>query len=420
MTSIRIEGGTPLQGSVSIQGSKNAALPMMAAAILHEGTTVLYNCPRITDVFCMETILNSLGARTSWEGNKITIDCSVIQETHVPPLLANRMRSSIILMGSLLGRKGNVNITHPGGCTIGSRPIDLHIRMLQNMGVYVYEEKNGTLNASAKQLKGGEIYFSKPSVGATENALLAAVSAAQATTLYNCSMEPEVSHLCHFLNAMGSEITGVGTRVLHIQGQSVFHDVEHEVPADRIVAGTYLYAGAITRGKVTLLNPPLEEMEAVLAAYEKMGGQYEVKSGKLVSDSAGVAEPILFVETAEYPGFPTDMQSVLMTVMTTLHGRGLVRETIFEDRFKIAGQLNQMGANVLLDGRDALVMGSSKLMGSKIFAEELRGGAALILAALAAQGTTVLTHIHYIDRGYEHIEVDLIALGAKIERITGE
>lgn len=420
MTSFRVEGGTPLRGELSIQGSKNAALPMMAAAILHEGITVLKNCPRITDVFCMENIMNSLGAKTVWEGNQITIDCSCIHETHVSAQLANSMRSSIILMGSLLGRKGSIHITHPGGCTIGARPIDMHIQMFQKMGVYIAEEACGALDASVSQLKSGTIRFSKQSVGATENALLAAVLAAGTTTLYNCSKEPEVIHLCRFLNAMGSDIRGIGTAVLVIRGQKALRDTEYTVPPDRIAAGTYLYAGAITRGRITLLNPPVEELTAVLAVYQKMGGQYQVKSGKLIADSTLVSQAVSFVETSEYPGFPTDMQSVLMAVMTTLEGRGLIRETIFEDRFKIVSQLNRIGANVLLDGRDALVMGNRKLTGGRIFAEELRGGAALILTALAASGTTVIDNAHFIDRGYERMEDAITALGGKMERITGE
>jgi len=419
LTNIRIKGGVPLTGSVCIQGSKNAALPMMAAALLHEGITVLNNCPRITDVFCMEEILNSLGVKTSWKGNRITIDCSCVLQTHVASCMANCMRSSIILMGSMLGRKGCISIAYPGGCIIGKRPIDIHIHTFQQMGIYI-EECAGILNASVKQLKGEEIHFPKSSVGATENALLAAVLAKGTTILHNCSFEPEVIHLCGLLNAMGADITGIGTGILVIRGKQSLHDTEYTVPADRIAAGTYLYAGAITRGKITLINPPMDELTAILEVYEKMGGQYEVNSGKLVSNSNLVSEAISFVETSEYPGFPTDMQSVLMAVMTTLNGTGQIRENIFEDRYKIVPQLNRMGANILLDGRDALIEGGCRLTGCHIFAEELRGGAALILAGLSARGTTVIDNPHFIDRGYEDIEGVITALGGKIERNTGE
>jgi len=419
LTSIRIEGGVPLNGTVCIQGSKNAVLPMMAAALLHEGTTVLDNCPRITDVFCMEEILNSLGVRTSWKGNRITIDCSSVRRAHVASNMANCMRSSIILMGSMLGRKGRISIAYPGGCIIGKRPIDIHIHTLQQMGVYI-EECGGVLKASAEQLKGAEIHFPKSSVGATENALLAATLAEGMTILHNSSYEPEIIHLCGLLVAMGADITGIGTRTLVIRGKQTLHDTEYTVPADRIAAGTYLYAGAITRGKVTLINAPIDELKATLEVYEKMGGQYEVNSGKLVSNSNSVSEAISFVETSEYPGFPTDMQSVLMAVMTTLSGSGQIRESIFEDRYKIVPHLNQMGANILLDGRDALITGGSRLTGRHIFAEELRGGAALILAGLAARGTTVIDNPHFIDRGYEDIEGVITAFGGKIHRNTGE
>lgn len=415
MDSIRIEGGKPLQGSVYIQGSKNAALPMMAAALLNEGTTVLNNCPRIADVACMEAILKHLGAKISWEGNRIEIDCSCILETCVPPEHANCMRSSVVLMGSMLGRMGRISISYPGGCTIGKRPIDIHMQVLKQMGVYIREQE-GVLEAHADKIKCCETTFPKVSVGATENAVLTAVAAEGTTVLHNCAVEPEITHLCGLLTAMGAEIEGIGTKTLRITGGRVLHDAEYTVPADRIVAGTYLYAGAITRGAVTLINPPLGELGAILAVYEKMGGQYQVNGGKLVTDSARISKPVPFIQTEIYPGFPTDMQSILMAVLATVEGKSTIREELFEDRFKVVSLLNQMGARIQLDSRDALIEGGAELKGCRVFAEELRGGAALILAGLAAEGTTVVENPHFIERGYEDICRVITALGGTIER----
>lgn len=415
MGEIWIDGEIPLSGQVQIQGSKNAALPMMAAALLHDGVTVLHRCPRIADVYAMEKILISLGVKTSWEQHTLTLDCRKIKGSEITGVYAESMRSSVILMGSMLSRMKKVRIVYPGGCTIGKRPIDLHLKVFQAMGVRI-EEDNGVLLASCEaRMKGTDIEFPFSSVGATENGLLAAVKAKGITRLKNCAAEPEIYHLCHFLQAMGAEIRGIGTRELEIRGVQALRNVEYTVPADRIVAGTYLFAAAATRGIVELLDAPVDEMGAVLRIYEKMGGQWESNSVKLRADARKIQYPISQIETACYPGFPTDMQSILMSVLLTVKGESRITERIFEDRYKIVPQLKKMGAYVCITGRDALIKGNGKLKGARLEAEELRGGAALIVAGLAAEGRTIIRNSCFIERGYEDIGYDLSCLGGKIQ-----
>lgn len=415
MDSIRIEGGKPLCGSIHIQGSKNAALPLMAAALLHDGLTVLHNCPRIADVRYMEEILKSLGVRVWWQENSLYMDAANIKNVLIPEEYGNKMRSSVILMGSLLGRMGKVSIPYPGGCVIGRRPINYHLMALQSLGANI-EERDCMLHGSADYLCGTKIYFPGPSVGASQNAILACVLARGHTDLYGCAIEPEVVWLCRFLNEMGAKIEGIGTPDLAIEGVSSLHGIEFTVPADRIVAGTYLCACASTRGNIVIENPPVEEMRSILAVYEKMGGQYEVKGGKLHLYGEQIEKPIVYLETEIYPGFPTDMQSPLMAVLVTAAGRSHIRETVFEDRFKVVPQLCRMGARVIVDGRDALIEGIPSLNGSHVFAEELRGGAALVIAGLGAQGVTHIANRHFIERGYAHICEDLSVLGAQISK----
>lgn len=411
---IWIDGGKPLAGQIRIQGSKNAALPMMAAALLHEGVTVLRGCPRIADVYAMEKILRTLGVKTCWQDHTLTLDCRKVKETEIRGKYAESMRSSVILMGSMLSRRGHVCISYPGGCTIGKRPIDLHLKVFRAMGATVEEQEGEVCAFCGGRMKGSEITFPISSVGATENGILAAVKAKGITILRNCAAEPEIFHLCHFLQAMGAEIGGIGTRTLWIRGVQALRNVEYTVPADRIVAGTYLYAAAATRGDVVLENAPVEEMAAVLQVYEKMGGQWESSSGKLKACARGVREPVSHLETACYPGFPTDMQSILMAVLLTVWGESRIQEQIFEDRFKVVPELARMGAAIAVTGREAWIRGSS-LQGTVVKAQELRGGAALVVAGLAAEGTTVIHNSHFIERGYENIEQDISNLGGRIK-----
>lgn len=418
LDNIRIIGGRPLYGSVLVQGSKNAALPMMAASLMHRGVSVLRGCPRIADVFCMEQILQQLGAVTWWEGHDLYLDCTDADQTEVSGIYSSKMRSSIILLGAVLARNGKACLGYPGGCVIGERPIDLHLKVLRELGAKV-EEKNYSVCAFCSGFYGTEITFSKRSVGATEQGILAAVLAKGETCLKNCAREPEVQWLCRYLRGMGAEISGEGGDCIHITGVPGLSGGNIQVPPDRIVAGTYLCACAATRGKIVIENPPEGELDAFLQVYRKIGGQYKAKSGKLIADGSGVRFPLDFLETQVYPGFPTDLQSPLMTVLVTIPGLSHIREMIFEDRYKAAAQLNRMGAEITVVGRDAWINGGGRLSGCSVYAQELRGGAALVLAGLAAEGETEIQGYSYICRGYEHICRDLALLGGTIIKDTG-
>ncbi|MFQ9717955.1 MAG: UDP-N-acetylglucosamine 1-carboxyvinyltransferase [Blautia sp.] len=415
MGEIRIIGGRPLAGSVSIQGSKNAVLPMMAAALLHEGTTVLHNCPRIADVFCMEEILRELGADTFWEDHSLYLDCSKVTGSLVDQSYARRMRSSVILLGALLGRMKAGTIGYPGGCVIGQRPVDLHLQVLRSLGAEIAQTEDG-VSARAGKMSGSEFRYPRRSVGATEQGILAAVCVPGVTRLLNCAAEPEILWLQRMLNEMGADIQGAGSGQIQIRGGLPLRDSEFYVPPDRIVAGTYLCASAITRGEITILNPPMDEIGAFLEVYGKMGGQYEFISGKLVADGRQATRPLSLLETEEYPGFPTDLQSPMMAVLSVADGESRICENIFEDRFKTARELVKMRASIWLDGRNAWIQGRKSLQGATVEAKELRGGAALVLAGLAAEGETIVTGSAYIERGYERICEDLAGLGGRIER----
>lgn len=417
MGEIWIDGGAPLQGEVRIQGSKNAALPMMAAALLHDGVTILHNCPKIADVRNMEKILSSLGVETKWKGNTLILNCRKITSCEITGEYAESMRASVTLLGSMLSRMGEIYVAYPGGCTIGKRPIDLHIMVLEAMGAGIREEDGKLRAVRKKRMKGAQIVFPMSSVGATENGLLAAVMAEGTTVLENCAVEPEIVHLCHFLQAMGAEIGGIGTRRLWIRGVGALRDVEYTVPSDRIVAGTYLFAAAATRGQIVIFDGPWEEMQEVLSIYEKMGGQWEQKNGTLRADARKVAQPVPYLETACYPGFPTDLQSILMAALLTVEGESRIRECIFENRFQVVPELRTMGARILVQGQEARIFGRKvrSLRGTFVEARELRGGAALVVAALAAEGRTRIGNSHFIERGYENLEQAISGLGGRMQ-----
>ncbi len=414
MKSIHICGGKPLAGSVNIQGSKNSALPIIAATILNKGTSVLRNCPDIIDVLYMRRILESIGCMTKWEGKTLIINAAEVHAHEIPKEYAETMRSSIIMLGSLLGRTGHAAVSYPGGCVIGARPIDLHLKALEAMQVQITEE-NGILKAAAPQLTGADIHFAFQSVGATENAILAAVCASGRTILHNCACEPEVSELASFLNAMGADVQGAGTEEIRINGGSRLHDVEYEIVPDRIVAGTYAMAAVGTRGKVTLVNAPVSHLQYLEGVIGAMGGGTCMISGDAIEiDGRAACQPITAVTTMPYPGFPTDMQSQLIAALTRADGVSRVKESIFEARFKAVPALNTLGAHIELHGQEAVIHGCSQLKGNVVRAEELRGGAALVCAGLMSEGETVVANRHFIDRGYEDICRDYKMLGADI------
>ena len=406
---IYIEGGHQLKGSIRIQGSKNAALPMMAASLLHRGVSVLKGCPRIADVFCMEEILQKLGAVTWWEDHDLYMDCENAGKWSVPFEFTGRMRSSVILLGALLARNGKGSLGYPGGCVIGKRPIDMHLFVLRKLGAVVTEEQ-GVLMAEAPHLQGALVSFSKRSVGATQQGILGAVLAEGETVLENCACEPEIQWLCRYMRSMGAKIQGDGTSEIRIQGVKSLSAGCIQVPPDRIVSGTYICAAAITRSQIVLENPPEGELKAFLEVYRKMGGQYEWNSGKLIADGSRVCFSLPFLETEVYPGFPTDLQSPLLAVLATVPGKSIIKENIFENRFKVCRELRKMGADIRVDGNTAIVCGG-KLHGNCVYAEELRGGAALLVAALAAEGSSVIRDCSFIRRGYEDIGGDLKKLG---------
>ncbi|MCI5649697.1 MAG: UDP-N-acetylglucosamine 1-carboxyvinyltransferase [Fusicatenibacter sp.] len=407
-----ILGGRPLHGRITVQKSKNAVLPMIAAALLCEETVVLKGCPHISDVCDMVEILKMLGAKVLWEGSDLYLECKTVENDTVEGALAEKMRSSVLFLGSLLGRKGRAVVHAPGGCTIGKRPTDLHQMALARLGAHV-EEKNCEIIAEAKRLTGTLIVFPKVSVGATENAVLCGVLAEGVTVLENCAREPEIWHLCQLLNNMGAKIEGAGTSRIVIRGVGRLHGCTFLVPPDRIAAGTYLMAGAITRGTVILEEAPVEEMGAVLGVYEKMGGQYAIIGGTLVTDSQNVHLAVPYLETSGYPGFPTDLQSLYLAVAVTLEGSSRIRETIFEDRMKTAGELRKMGAKLKIEDQE-ICTENSRLLGADVTSTDLRGGAALVIAALGAKGITTIRRIHLMERGYERFPENLSALGAKI------
>ena len=413
MKGIRITGQIPLDGEVRIQGSKNAALPVMAAALLNRGTTVLKACPRITDVFLMEKILRGLGAGTRWQGDSLEISACQISGCQVERELGEKMRSSIVLLGSLLGRCKEAVLPFPGGCVIGARPIDLHLRALEALGAE-FAEQDGRLYGRTGKMKGGTILFPKSSVGATENAVLAAVCGEGTSVIRGCSREPEVGWLCRFLNQAGGRISGIGTSCLVIQGVPKLHDTVFTIPPDRIAAGTYVCASAVTRGKGILIEPPVKEMKALLKAYEKIGGQYVYNSGKLFLCSQKASRPIQWLETQIYPGFPTDLQSPLLVALCRAQGKSSLTERIFNGRLAVAEELNRMGAGIEVEGNCARTQGPRPLTGCSVTARELRGGAALVLAGVCAAGYSRVYNRRFIDRGYEDIVRDLKSLGADI------
>lgn len=413
MDYIEINGGHPLEGEVRIQGSKNAALPILAAAVLHKGITVLHNCPRITDVMYMIQILEEMGCRVSWEERSLYIDATTLHTPRVSVQLGNKMRCSIILMGALLGRMKEGWIPFPGGCTIGARPIDMHVNAFKSMGAGI-EERDGMLYTKTAALHGSRIIMKFPSVGATENVILAAVLAAGVTVIEKGAKEPEIVELCNFLNDKGARISGAGTDRIEIEGVASLIDSEYRLMPDRIVAGTYLMSVLATRGSCFLEQAPIDQMGEIIKVAKHMGAVVKLKQSGLFVDGSTASRPITYLETCPYPGFPTDLQSQVMAVLCIAEGESRIREVIFEARFKAALQMNRMGANITIDGQEAAIHGVSQLRGGAVAAPELRGGAALVIAGLAAAGTTTVEGYEYIQRGYEDICKDLRQLGAQI------
>lgn len=413
MDSIHIYGGNSLHGETRIQGSKNAVLPVLAASLLVKGTCVIKNCPRIADVYHMQNLLQELGCLVSFHGNTVTVDAAHVNDNRMSGESVTRMRSSIMLLGAMLGRIGDVCMAYPGGCVIGKRPIDMHLTALRHMGVEIKEEDQ-FFTARVSRLKAMEYRLPFPSVGATENILLAAVLAEGTTIFDNAAKEPEITALCEFLSAAGARIKGTGTDQLVIEGVDSLHEAEYKVPADRIVAGTYLSAVLAAGGNVFLEQAPVLHLKAMLRTVDKMGGTITISPGGMGIDVIHRVRGIPYLKTEVYDGFPTDLQSPVMVAMALASGESILEETIFENRFRIVRQLQSMGAAIRTKGNRAYVRGVERLIGTAVEAEELRGGAALVIAGIAAEGETVVKNRHFIERGYENICRDLRNMGADV------
>ncbi len=416
MECVEIRGGRSLCGQVEVQGSKNAVLPMLAASVLHAGISRIQGCPRIQDVYDMIELLEDLGCRVWWEGQCLAIDASRIRGGELPAQTASRMRSSVLFLGALLGRTGRARIPYPGGCVLGERPVDLHISAIKALGAQIEEDTRG-IRARGRELRGCQVRLGFPSVGATENLILAAVLARGDTVIHNAAREPEVEELCLFLREKGARIRVCPQGRIEIRGVECLQDSRHTLAADRIVAGTYLLAAAVTRGRILLKGAPVRHMTGFLEPLAAMGIRMEKAGECLAADCRGKLQNIGFLQTMPYPGFPTDLQSPMMTLLAVTEGRSRIRENIFESRFKAAQELEKMGARIKIEGRDAVIDGVERLQGTRVEARELRGAAALLLAGLNAAGITRVRGCRFADRGYENFCENLAGLGADIRLI---
>ncbi|MGE4284977.1 MAG: UDP-N-acetylglucosamine 1-carboxyvinyltransferase [Clostridia bacterium] len=417
MDKIVIAGGNKLEGEIKVDGAKNAVLPILAATILNGGKNIIHNCPDLKDVFASLQILKYLGCEVEKQGTTIIVDSSNIKDYHIPEQLMREMRSSVIFLGSIISRCRKAVLSYPGGCEIGPRPIDLHLKSLRQLGVKT-NEAHGYIYCDANKIEANDINLNFPSVGATENIMLAAVMAEGTTIVRNVAKEPEILDLQDYLNAMGAKISGAGTSVIKIEGVSSLHDVEHTVIPDRIVASTYLAAAAITGGDIKVTHVNAEHIQAVLAVLKECGCKIYIERETIFLSRTSRLQPVDVIRTLPHPGFPTDIQAPMMAVLTLANGTSIISETIFENRFKHVEELMRMGADIMVDGRVAVIRGVEKLTGAGVNAMDLRGGAALIVAGLAAEGITTVEGVQHIDRGYERVEEKLRILGADIKRVN--
>lgn len=416
MGKYKIEGGYVLKGEIDVNGSKNAILPILAATVLNEKESILHNCPRISDLIVTEEILKNIGCNVKREGKTLIIDSSKAQGYLLDNTMVEKMRSSILFLGSILSRFGEAQIGYPGGCAIGERPIDLHIQAMKKMGVEIKEE-DGILQCKAKKLRGTTVNLIFPSVGATENIMLLAVKATGKTTIYNAAREPEIVDLQNYLKKAGAKIQGAGTDTIIIEGVNELNDVEYNIMPDRIEAGTFLCAAAITKGELFLKNINPNDMRQILLQLLATGCMIKEYKNEIFLKAPKRLHAIHKIYTQPYPGFPTDMQPQLMSLLTLAKGTSIIIETVFESRFKHIVDLCQMGAKIDCEGRIAIINGVSKIKGACVASKDLRGGAALIIAGLAAEGETTVCCSEYVERGYESIEKSFLNLGAKIKLI---
>jgi UDP-N-acetylglucosamine 1-carboxyvinyltransferase len=419
MDRLQIQGGTPLEGEVRISGAKNAALPILAGALLADKPVTIGNVPHLQDVTTMITLLGRMGVGvTIDEKMRVEVDSSAAKDFTAPYELVKTMRASIVVLGPLLARFGQANVSLPGGCAIGARPVNLHVSGLQKLGADIHIE-NGYIRARAGRLRGAQIVFDTVTVTGTENLMMAAVLADGETVLDNAAREPEVVDLADFLISMGAKIEGAGTQRIAIQGVSRLGATEYNVLPDRIEAGTYLVAGAITSGHVRAKNARPDHLDAVLSKLQECGARVTTGDSWIEVDMRGRRPNAVDIRTAPYPAFPTDMQAQFAALNTVASGVGTVIETIFENRFMHMLEMRRLGADIRIEGNAAIISGVNKLTAAPVMATDLRASASLVLAGLVAEGTTEVDRIYHVDRGYECIEEKLEQLGAHIKRVSG-
>jgi UDP-N-acetylglucosamine 1-carboxyvinyltransferase len=409
-----ITGGRRLEGVVNISGSKNAVLPILAATILADTTCFLDNVPDLLDVEVMKNVLLLLGAKIEVGGNSLSIKTDEIVIPKISEELAQKMRASNLVMGPLLAKHGSVKVPYPGGCSIGNRPMDIHIKGLSALGARFTEKSGGYIEARADALHGAKIHLDFPSVGATENIMMAASIAQGTTVIFNAAREPEINDLQNFLNAMGADIQGAGTDIIIINGVKRLKGCRHSVIPDRIEAGTFMAAAAITGGRILLKNTKAQHLESFIAKLEETGVDVKIKEGEIEVIGRNELAPVDFT-TMPYPGFPTDLQAPMMSLLAIAQGTSIIKETIFEKRYQHVGELVRMGANIKVEDRIAVIKGVKRLSGARVAATDLRAGAALVLAGLAAEGCTVVEETLHIHRGYEKFVEKIKALGGAIE-----
>ncbi len=418
MDKFLITGGVKLDGEVRISGAKNAALPLLAATILADSPITITNVPNLKDVNTLVKLIGGLGVTIGYENDTVKADTSTLDNQFAPYELVKTMRASILVLGPLLARYGNVKVSLPGGCAIGSRPVDQHLKALEALGAHI-EVENGYVHASVEgRLKGGEVVFDMVTVGGTENILMAAALADGVTTIRNAAREPEITDLAQMLIKMGAKIEGLDTDTLVVTGVESLHGCEYAVVADRIETGSYLAAAAITGGRVKTTHTDPALLESVLDKFEEMGAEVTRGDDWIELDMLGKRPKAVSFRTLPHPEFPTDMQAQLMAVNAIGRGFATISETIFENRFMHVPELSRMGANIQVEGHDAVVTGVETLQAAPVMATDLRASFSLVLAALVAEGDTLIDRIYHIDRGYEHVEEKLQGLGAKIKRVS--
>ena len=415
MSQLSIKGGRALEGELSIQGAKNSVLPILAATLLTSRPVILRGCPRLRDVDASIRILRSLGCRADWEQDDLVVDCAGLSGCKIPDLLMREMRSSAIFLGAILARCGRAELSYPGGCELGPRPIDLHLAGLRELGAEI-DDAGGQLLCRASRLVGKELVLGFPSVGATENLMLAACGAEGTTVLSNAAREPEIADLQEFLNACGAKIRGAGSSTVVIEGKRSLHGCTYRVMPDRIAAATYLCAAASAGGEVFLRGAEERHLSTVTAVLREAGCRITSDNSGIFCACDGRLKAVHPIRTAPYPGFPTDAQAPLMAAMLRSAGVTVFEENLFTSRYRHVDELIRMGAKIRVFGRTAVVTGTESLQGTSVRCTDLRGGAALCVAALAAEGETLVTEIGHIDRGYEEIARDLRALGADVNR----